>query len=185
MNDSSACRESVERNVELRDGRIVQFRNVRSSDAELFLGFFDGLSAESRDFMHGWSTRCDRKQAESIAAQAGSGDRYGLVTLAPVSPKERIVGYSWISGIEGADIPLLGIGVIDEYHNVGLGRALLRLMIDDARRLGLERVRLGVWADNPRAIHVYKSVGFKSDPAIPPKDFDGRTELYLVFETGK
>ena len=44
---------------------------------------------------------------------------------------------------------------------------------------------LGVWADNLRAVHVYKSVGFRIDPARPAKDFGGRTELYLVVETGK
>ena len=185
MRDRPAGQEDVERTAELKDGRMVRFRNVRSSDTALFLGFFEGLSAQSRDFMHGWSTRCNRDHAQSIAAQADSDGHHGVVVVVPAPSGERIVGYSWITGIGGLDTPMLGIGAIDEYHNVGLGSVLLRTMIEDARQLGLERVKLGVWADNPRAIHVYESVGFKSDPAIPPKDFDGRTELYLVVETGE
>ena len=191
MADRPACQESVERQVELKDGRTVRFRNVRNSDTELFLGFFDRLSTKSRDFMHGWSARCDRKHAESITAQAAADDCYDLVAVVfadkahPPSSAERIVGYSWITGTRGPDIPMLGIAVVDDHHGVGLGTALLRLMIDDARQLDLKRVKLGVWADNPRAIHVYESVGFQSDPAIPAKDFDGRTELYLVAETGR
>ena len=135
--------------------------------------------------MHGWSARCDQSHAESITAHADSDHWHSLVAVVPAPPGERIVGYSWINGIGGPDIPMLGIGIVDEYHNAGLGSKLLRTMIEDARRLGLERVKLGVWADNLRAVHVYKSVGFRSDPAIPAKDFDGRTELYLVVETGK
>ena len=178
-------RVTVDRPVELRDGRTVRFRNVRSSDVELFLGFLDGLSARSRDFMHGWSDLCERKHAQSITEQADSDNHYAVVATVPTSSPERIVGYSWISGVEGADLPVLGIGVVDEYHEVGLGSALLRAMIEGARQLGLARVKLGVWADNARALHVYRSVGFRSDPAIPAKDYDGRTELYLVVETGE
>lgn len=178
----STRQESMQRTVELKDGRIVRFRRVRCSDTERFLGFFDGLSAQSRDFMHGWSARCDRNHAESITGEADSDDYYALAAVESTSLQERIVGYSWINGIKGPDIPMLGIGVVDEYHNVGLGSTLLRFMLDDARRLGLERVKLGVWADNPRALHVYESVGFRRDAALPSRDFAGRTEHYMVVE---
>ncbi len=185
VSDQSARREWPERQTELKDGRVVRFRTVRSSDTELFLGFFEGLSARSRDFMHGWSARCNLDHAQSITRQADSPGYHGLVVVAPTPSGERIVGHSWIDGIGGPDMPMLGIGIIDEYHEVGLGTKLLRLMIDDARQLGLERVKLGVWADNARAVHVYESVGFRRDPALPSRDFDGRIEHYLVVETNQ
>jgi len=185
MSDQSAERQSLERTAELRDGRVVRFREVRGTDAELFLGFFEGLSAQSRDFMHGWSSRCNPEQAQAIVAQADSDSYYGLVVVTPEPTGERIVGYSWITGIGGAEMPMLGIGIVDAYHEVGLGSKLLRTMIEDARQMGLERVKLGVWADNPRAIHVYESVGFQRDPALPSKDFDGRIEHYMVVETAE
>jgi len=175
--------QGTERTAELKDGRIVRFRNVRSSDAELFLGFFEGLSPQSRDFMHGWSARCDPEHAQSIVAQADSESYYGLVVVASAPAGERIAGYSWVTGIGGNDMPMLGVGVVDEYHEVGLGSKLLRSMIEDARQLGLARVKLGVWADNPRAIHVYESVGFRRDPCLPSKVFEGRTEHYMVVDT--
>jgi ribosomal protein S18 acetylase RimI-like enzyme len=151
--------------IELKDGRVIKTRTVRNSDTELFLNFFDGLSARSRSFMHGWSTLCDRKHAESITAQADSDNYYSLVILTSGPAKERVIGYSWIQGLKGSGIPLLGIGIIDEYQNVGLGRILLRLMIERAKHLNLDRVKLGVFDDNPRAIHIYESVGFQIDPA--------------------
>jgi ribosomal protein S18 acetylase RimI-like enzyme len=180
----NAQREGSERTLELRDGRVVQLRRVQCSDTERFLDFFEGLSAQSRDFMHGWTARCDRKHAESITAEAATDDYYALVATVPGPDHDRIVGYSWINGIEGPNIPMLGIGIVDAYHDVGLGSALLRQMLEDARRMGLEQVKLGVWADNARAVHVYESVGFRHHASLPPKDFDGRTEFYLVAETG-
>ena len=80
---------------------------------------------------------------------------------------------------------MLGIGIIDEFHEVGLGKAMLLLMIERARTIGLERLQLGVWSENARAIHVYRTVGFHNDPALPAKDFDGRLELYMTVDTGK
>ena len=179
---------TVEQGIRLKDGRTVCVRRARGSDTELFLRFFAGFSAASRDFMHGWSAdnRCTRQHAESLAAKTHADDHCALVALDGAPPHERIVGYCWIDGLGDNDaIPMLGIGVIDEYQEVGLGKALLRLMIDQARDSVADRVKLGVWADNLRAIHVYKSVGFRTEPAIPPEDFDGRTEVYMVVETEK
>ena len=168
--------------MQLKDGRTVLVRKVCSSDVELFLGFFDGLSARSRDFMHGWSREgaCTQTHAEALAAKTDSDAHYARAVLDPTPSGDRMVGYCWIDGLGGLNTPMLGIGIIDEFHEAGLGKALLRRMLDEARKLGLERVRLGVWADNPRAIHVYDSVGFRIDPQMPAKDFDGRIELYLV-----
>jgi len=187
MNANSAYR-TEEQGVRLNDGRTVRVRHARGSDTELFLGFFAGLSAKSRDFMHGWSgdKACTREHAESLAAKTHADDHCAQVVLVRAPPHERIVGYCWIDGLGNNDaIPMLGVGVIDEYHKVGLGKALLRLMIDQARASGMDRVKLGVWADNLRAIHVYESVGFRTEPAIPAKNFDDRTELYMVVETEK
>ena len=108
----------------------------------------------------------------------------GVAAVVPASPGERIVGYSWINGLTGQDIPMLGIGVADEYHNVGLGRALLTLMIEQAGKLGVPRVRLGVFDHNPRAMHVYELAGFRVDPSKPARMFDEGREVYMVVETG-
>ena len=184
--NSRPVHRTVKQRIRLNDGRTVRVRHARATDTELFLRFFAGLSAKKRDFMHGWSGAgaCTQEHAESLAAKTQGDDHCALVVLDRAPPHERIVGYCWIDGLGNNDpIPMLGIGVIDEYHEVGLGKSLLRLMIDQARTLGLDRIQLGVWADNPRAIHVYQSVGFETDPAIPAKDFDGRTEIYMVVAT--
>ena len=156
-------------------------RRVQPSDTDLFVGFFDGVSAMSRGFMHGF--QFTRENAERIAANVDDPNWYRIAVVDRLPEGERIVGYSWITPTsETPDRkPFLGIGIMDAFVNAGLGRALLRLMIHDASDvLGLERLWLGVFADNPRAIRAYTIVGFREDPDRPPRDFDGRTELYMV-----
>ena len=174
----------TEHAIKLGDERTIRFRAARKTDADLFLGFFSGLSAASRDFMRGWSAshRCNREHAETLAERTTADDHIALVAVDGTS--ERIVGYCWIDDLTAKEsIPILGIGIVDEYHEVGLGRSLLRRMIERGRALGLERIRLGVWEDNARAVHVYESVGFRTDPSLPAREFDGRTEIYMVVQT--
>ncbi len=55
----------------------------------------------------------------------------------------------------------IGIGVAPTHRGVGLGRALLGAIIDWARaHPTLEKLDLGVFADNRRAIRLYESLGF-------------------------
>ena len=176
---------SEEDEVPLRDGRTARFRPAGPGDAELFAGFVEALSAQSRDYMHGWSSIPDAQtQGAQLAARTAAEDHCAIVATCP-GPPERIVGYCWVDRLRGPQVPLLGIGVVDEYHEQGLGRLLLRRMLDRAASRGADRVLLGVWSDNARAVHLYRSVGFHEDPEVPPRDFEGRTELYMVVETDR
>jgi len=173
------------RQLRLRDGRKVYARAVQASDADLLVAYFDAVSQENRDFMHGF--RFNRENAEAITADPDDNAWRRVVVVDRAEPGERIVGYSWITPTRETPErkPFLGIGLVDEFTNAGLGQALLRLMIRDAGQvLGLARLWLGVWADNPRAIRAYEAVGFRQDPEMPPKDFDGRKELYMVVAPG-
>ena len=168
------------REIGLKDGRRVRARPVERSDADLLMAFFEGITPENQQFMHGF--RFDRETAERIAGTLDDRTWYRVVVVDRTESDERIVGYSWIQPLEAQDAkPFLGIGLVDEFTNAGLGRALLRLMIRDAREVfGLDRLWLGVFADNPRAIRAYEAAGFRQDPDTPPKDFDGRIEVYMV-----
>ena len=166
----------------LRDGRIVNLRAVQADDGERFQEFYAGLSAQSRDFMHGWRGLCATEQADKLVRRAADADHAALVAVSP-APQERIVGYCWLDGVRVTEIPMLGIGVIDAYHEAGLGRVLLRAMIAQAGSLGAAQVRLGVWLDNTRALHLYRAIGFRDDATMPPRDFAGRTELYMLVDT--
>ena len=55
-----------------------------------------------------------------------------------------------------------GIAVTASMQNKGYGKEALRRSIEYGfNELGLNRIYLGVYVKNPRAIHVYESCGFK------------------------
>ncbi|MGE5553527.1 MAG: GNAT family N-acetyltransferase [Betaproteobacteria bacterium] len=57
---------------------------------------------------------------------------------------------------------VVGLAIHDDFQNQGLGRVLLRTLLDIADNyLNLRRVELETWADNARAIHLYESLGFE------------------------
>lgn len=55
----------------------------------------------------------------------------------------------------------------EEDLNQGYGSQAMRLMVNYGfRELGLHRLSLGVYAFNPRAIHVYEKMGFKQEGVL-------------------
>lgn len=77
-----------------------------------------------------------------------------------------------------------GISILQEYCNQGLGKYILDLALEQAKKNGFEQVELGVFEDNLGAIHLYEKCGFKK-VGIQPRAFklkDGtyRNEIQMV-----
>ncbi len=164
----------------LRDGTTVTLRRARAADTDRFVEYFDGLSERSRYFFRPFAF--DRASAESVTGNLDSPEWYRIVATVENRGREAIVGYAWLQGLGGPDVPMLGIGLVDAWHERGIGRLLLRALLDVGRGMGLQAIRLGVNDDNPRAIHVYESVGFRHDPTKPPQDRGTHQQLYMTCE---
>lgn len=78
----------------------------------------------------------------------------------------------------------MGISIVQDYWNCGLGGFLLRLAMEQAKALGFEQLELGVYSDNPRAIHLYEKCGFMRYGVLPHafklKDGTYRDEILMV-----
>lgn len=57
----------------------------------------------------------------------------------------------------------LGISVLKEYWNNGVGSMLLELMIEESRKIGLVKLELRVSAENEIAVKLYKKFGFEKE----------------------
>ena len=108
----------------LRDGTTVTLRRVQAVDADRFVEYFDGLSERSRYFFHPFAF--ERASAETVTSDLDSEDSFRIVATAERGGREAIVGYAWLQGLSGPDVPMLGIGLVDAYHERGIGRLLLR-----------------------------------------------------------
>src|SRR5271165_6359083 len=67
----------------------------------------------------------------------------------------------------------LGISVAREFRNMGIGRELIKIALDESRRIGVKTLTLRVFANNSRAIHVYEKIGFRQVGRIPNLVFRG------------
>jgi len=87
---------------------------------------------------------------------------YAVAVVSSANP-ELVVGWCDIipHRYEGlSHVGELGMGVVKEYRRQGIGKALLLITIEAARRFGLEKVELEVFASNVEAIDLYRKVGF-------------------------
>ncbi|MEM9137054.1 MAG: 5-formyltetrahydrofolate cyclo-ligase [Cyanobacteria bacterium P01_F01_bin.42] len=57
----------------------------------------------------------------------------------------------------------LGMWVLPEFRGLGIGRSLLEICLDWAKRFGLEKVELQAYTSNEKAIALYRSVGFETE----------------------
>jgi ribosomal protein S18 acetylase RimI-like enzyme len=79
----------------------------------------------------------------------------------------RIVG--WCDALPGAansgsaHVGQLGMGVLKSHRDQGIGRRLLEATIEGARKLGLEKIELSVYARNTSAIGLYQKLGFEDE----------------------
>lgn len=79
---------------------------------------------------------------------------------------EMVVGWCDILPVVGesrAHTGVLGMGLLAQARNKGLGAKLLRAAIDKAWAKGLTRIELSVRFDNPNAKVLYERFGFESE----------------------
>ncbi|MFT4157275.1 MAG: ribosomal protein S18-alanine N-acetyltransferase [Microbacterium sp.] len=113
-----------------------------------------------------WST-------ESMAAELSSPHNRYLVD----ETDGVIVGYGGVRALQGgADADIQTIAFDAAHRGQGLGRALLRALLDAASERGARTVFLDVRADNPAAHALYVSEGFDEIARRPryyqPDDVD-------------
>ncbi|PEA53320.1 GNAT family N-acetyltransferase [Bacillus pseudomycoides] len=72
---------------------------------------------------------------------------------------------------------LFGMGILEDYSNQGVGTKLLSQLIGWAKtQEGLDKICLGVFSTNERAIKVYEKIGFKEE---------GREKRQIKFADGR
>jgi RimJ/RimL family protein N-acetyltransferase len=77
----------------------------------------------------------------------------------------QIIGQCGLHGREGrkrlGHISSLGITILKEHWNKGIGYKLMSTQIEYAKSHGISKINLEVRTDNPAAVHLYKKIGFE------------------------
>jgi RimJ/RimL family protein N-acetyltransferase len=135
----------------------VLIRPSRIEDAPAFSEAVTKVATEKRYLatVDGYSA----EQTRPYLQRATEGTLYQFVAEAD----GRLIGACDISprqAIGFTHVGVLGMFVLPEWRRRGIGSRLLDACLTAARRAGLERIELEVFADNEAAIRLYEAHGF-------------------------
>jgi len=142
--------------AKLKDVRIVKIRKFRISDKEKLIEMYESLSD---DAVRWGLPPYNRERLE----KGWLSNLQNLIAIVAFY-KDKIVGHAQIFKFPNPRRKGTGDLIIylhQDFHNVGLGTAMLTKLIELAKEEGLHRVGLDVIADNKPAIRLYQKFGFK------------------------
>lgn len=137
-----------------RDGRAYTVRRLEAADADALKRFNAELSTSSRRFFLPHPYDDDTLARALERSEAGDDLLLGLFDA------DRVIGYFFL-WYYTRPIPLLGIGLVDDFHGQGLGREMMRFLIEEASTAGRDGIELTTMTDNDGAFQLYRKMGFE------------------------
>src|SRR5712664_1259072 len=155
----------VYRRFKASSGQSVTLRALKWEDLDGCVVFINDLVGEKNSEPN-LGIMADRKQtreeeAEWLANQL-TGIEKGSIVSVVAEVRGRLVGNSSVTKGSYEDTRhhgYLGIAISKKHRDRGIGLEMMRTLVRESRRAGLKTVQLEVFANNPRAIHVYERTG--------------------------
>jgi ribosomal protein S18 acetylase RimI-like enzyme len=136
----------------------ITIREIRREDAASYREALDSVCKERR-YLAGVAAPSLKLTKAFVEGNIAKGYPH-LVAI----HDGRVVG--WCDAIPGdskmglGHVARLGMAVQEAYRRQGIGRRLLDTVIERARRIGIEKIELGVYASNKAALALYQGAGF-------------------------
>jgi len=140
--------------VQTRTGETLLIRKLHAGDREALQAFDENLSPNSHYlfFPHGY----DDATVDTYIERSVTQRDLAFLALAD----ERIVAYFFLWNYTDP-IPMLGIGVTDEYQGAGLGGQFMEMLITAAKDTDRDGIELTTNVTNDRAYQLYLKFGFQ------------------------
>jgi len=164
----------------LRDGRVVQIREMRKTDEAEFVQAFGRMSEDARymRFMR-FVREPDVGRLRHVLASFPEGGT-GIVATVPAADGFDIVGSAvYILGSDRTTCEF-ATSVAFEFSGVGLASTLMTSLIDAAKARGVAEMHGYVLAVNQPMLRLARRLGF----SIAPDPEDGAVRLCRLHLTG-
>jgi L-amino acid N-acyltransferase YncA len=172
-------KERYPKTMQLRDGTTVTIRPMIAEDEEALLTFFLVIPAEDRVFLkddvtkagviQNWCKNLDYERVLPLVAEA-DGKIVGDATL-------HLRRGGWMRHAAKVRV------VIDPaFRGKGLGSQIIKELITIAEHTDLEKLDVGLMAEQKTAISAFKDLGFVQVAVFPDhvKDLDGKDRDFVV-----
>ncbi len=135
----------------------IVIRRISVSDGPALGDFFVTLATDGDtiDFFH--PHPFTREYADELCSRSATRkDCYYVACFRGI-----IVAYMMLRGWdEGYSVPSFGVCNLPALRDVGLGQVLLSHAVAECRAVDAKQLRLTVFKNNERAVHVYRKFGF-------------------------
>lgn len=170
----------------LRDGTPVVLRPVRPDDEPRMAAFHAGLSARSVYQRYFHITSLEQRithQRLALTCRVDPAEGFAIVAEHDTAAGPEILALGRVrrTGTDEGEIALL---VVDRSQGLGLGTALIRAIVAQARRQGLRRLYGDMLADNDAMRAVVRGAGFDVRP-VPGDAMTLRADLRLPADASK
>ncbi len=168
-----------EKTVTLKDERECTIRPITKDDGDSLYEMFSSMSDEALKWGMPPYTR------ENINRRVTNLENWIAVVA---ECEDRLIGHSGIykaSHPRRKGVSNTGIYIHQDFHNVGLGTAMMEVLIDEATRQGIHKINLEVVAENANAINLYRKFGFQTEGVIRDTFYGGDESYYNTLMMGK
>jgi len=164
--------------VTLADGTRVLLRPLLPEDREALIALFEPVGPDDYKLM-----RNDVRDRALVGSWVDNLDYKKVLPLVAIV-SDRIVGDATLHFRRGPGRHLADVRIFlsKEFRRRGLGSAMLRALIDIARKCGLQQLVAEIVADQTKVINAFKNLGFEQR-AVYPDYFmmpDGETHDVVV-----
>src|SRR5690606_10872988 len=153
----------------LRDGTPVAIRPIRPEDEPLMVGFHEALSEESVYLRYAGLMKLSRRVAHERLARLCFIDYDREMALVAVrrdaEGREALLGVGRLVRLPGTGDGEFALLVRDDVQGQGLGRELLRRLVEVGRAEGLDRIVGEILPENRAMQGVARALGFHVAPA--------------------
>ncbi len=163
----------------LPDGRTVVVRSAVPDDAPAWIRNFNEIAKERIYVM----TESFSRTVEEIRDQFRDSDPNSALWLVAEVDGRAIGGATFLRGrwTKNAHTADLGVSLLAEFRGLRIGDDLMREGIEWARRVGVRKLKLGVFASNERAVRLYRRLGFVEEGRLRGEVMlDGRSDDELL-----
>lgn len=151
------------------NGKEIILRNARQEDASMLIDYLKTVTGETRFLMCGPEEIQYTIEQEENFIREHNDSEDKLLILAFVDGE--YAGNCSFQGRSGnrreAHRAGIGIALFQKYTGQGLGKLMLKKLLEEAGKNGYEQAELTVVDGNTRAYRLYESVGFEECGRIP------------------
>ena len=167
----------VEKHITLKNGVRCIIRNAEAKDAQQMIDNLKSTAKET-DFLLRYPEEVDytiEQEQKILSDYADSalslmlvaeidGVIVGICNLSPAGKRSKVLHRC-----------SMGISMVQKVWGLGIGTAMMTVLLENAKEAGYEQIELEVVSENERAIGLYQKMGFVQTGIIPKalKNQDG------------